>query len=137
MPAHFARPTLSGPLHVLFHVLIVVAGWGLFTWGWWRVVSGDPARPAVVVSLIIITLIVAPLITLYWVLHNRDIYLRKGPRLSGRTAVGGYSEDWTGRMVHAQFDKLRASYLVVIKNTAEDKYYMTPADALSARDPPQ
>ena len=132
---NFPRPALSGPLHRLLHVVIVIAGWAFFFWGWWRVVTGDPMRPAVISALIIVTVVVAPLLTMYWVLHNRDIYRRKGQRLSGRKAEDAYREDWVGRLVHARFDKLRDSHLIVIRNTPDDKYYMTQADALSTREP--
>lgn len=133
---HSPRPALSGPAHVFLHVLVVVIGWGIFGWGWWTVGFEQSPHPAVIASLILVTLIVAPLVTLYWVLHNRGIYLRKGPRLGVRSATEIYKQDWAGRLVHAKFDELRHSQLVIINSTPEDKYFLTPADSLNTKSAP-
>ena len=130
---HSTRPALSGPAHVFLHVLVVVSGWGIFGWSWWVVGIEQALHPAVITSLILVTFIVAPLVTLYWVLHNRDIYLQKGPRLGVSSATEIYKQDWAGRLVHAKFDELRQSQLVIINSTPEDKYFITPADLLNTK----
>lgn len=122
-----SRPTLSGPLHVLMHVLIIGAGWLIFGWSWWTVGFGQPFHPTVLATLIVITLILAPLITVFWVEHNRDIYSRKGQRRIGQRTHEVYQQDWTGRLVHAQFDTLRDSRMVMINSTQHDKYFMAEA----------
>lgn len=130
------RPTLSGPAHVFLHVLVVAIGWGIFGWSWWTVGFGQPFHPAVLATLIVLSIVIAPLVTLYWVEHNRDIYMRKGQRKGGRSIPENYQQDWTGRLVHAQFDALRHSQLVIINSTTDDKYFLTPADSLTTkRDP--
>ena len=125
------RPALSGPGHVFLHVLLVLIGWGIFGWGWWIVGFGQPFHPVVLATLIAITLILAPLLTFFWVHHNRDIYARKGQRRGVRSAPEIYQEDWTGRLVHAEFDALRNAQLVVINSTTDDKFFLTPANSLS------
>ena len=127
---HSTRPTLSGPVHVLLHVLVVAIGWGIFGWSWWTVGFNQPFHPTVLTILILLTLIIVPAVTLYWVEHNRDIYVRKGQRRGVHSAPEIYQHDWRGRMVHAQFDALRHSPLVIIDSTPDDKYFLTPADAL-------
>ena len=127
------RPALSGPLHVLLHGLIVVLGWVIFGWGWWTVAFDQPLRTPVLALLIVITLILAPLVTLYWVGHNRDIYERKGQRRGTRSVAEIYPQDWAGRRVHAQFDSLRHVPLVIINSTSDDKYFMTHTQFLISK----
>lgn len=133
---HSLRPALSGPVHVFLHVLVVVIGWGIFGWSWWTVGFEQSPHPAVFASLILVTLIVAPLVTLYWVLHNRGIYSRKGPRLGVSSATEIYKQDWAGRLVHANFEELRQSQLVIINSTPEDKYFLAPADSPNTKGAP-
>lgn len=127
------RPALSGPRHVFLHVLGVLIGWGIFGWSWWTVLFGQPFHPAVLAKLIALTLILAPLLTFWWVHHNRDIYARKGQRRGVRSAPEIYHEDWTGRLVHAEFNALRDSPLVVINSTTEDKFFLASPNSLSIR----
>lgn len=130
---HPPRPALSGPFHVFLHGLIVVMGWGIFGWCWWTVGFEQPLRATVLTTLILITLLIAPLMTLFWVAHNRDLYVRKGQRRGMRSAAEIYQNDWAGRRVHAQFGTLRHSSLVIINSTPDDKYFLTPLEILSKK----
>lgn len=129
------RPTLPGRVYVLLHVLVVAAGWGIFGWSWWTVGFSQPFHPAVLATVVVISMVVAPLVTLLWVEHNRDIYARKGQRRGLHSAPELYREDWAGRLVHARFGSLREAQLVIINSTPEDKYFLTPADSMRKREP--
>lgn len=126
------RPALSGPLHVLGHILLVLIGWGIFSGFWWLTLVRQSYDTANLTLLVAGALIVAPLMTLYWVLHNRRIYARKGPRRQAQTIAECYDRDWSGRPVRARFDRLRQSRLVVIRSTAEEKHFMTASDMLGS-----
>lgn len=116
--------------------MVVAVGWGIFGWGWWTVSSDQPFHPAVLATLIVLSIVIVPLVTLYWVEHNRDIYARKGQRRGGRSAPEHYQQDWTGRLVHAQFDTLRHAQRVIINSTADDKYFLTTTDSLTPKREP-
>jgi hypothetical protein len=89
--------------------------------------------PPLLALLIVITLILAPLVTLYWVGHNREIYERKGQRRGTRSVTESYPQDWVGRRVHAQFDSLRQVPLIIINSTSDDKYFMTHTQSLTSK----
>lgn len=129
------RPTLPRRVYLLLHVLVVAAGWGIFGWSWWTVGFGQPFYPAVLATVVVISFVLAPLVTLLWVEHNRDIYARKGQRTGLHTAPEHYREDWAGRLVHAQFGNLRQAQLVIINSTPEDKYFLTPAESIARHEP--
>lgn len=96
---------------------------------------GQPFHPVVLATVIVISLVLAPLVTLLWVEHNRDIYARKGQRKGVHSPPEHYQQDWAGRLVHAQFGTLRKAQLVIINSTPGDKYFMTPADSITRRQP--
>lgn len=126
----FQRPALSGPLHVAGHVILVAFGWLLFAYFWWVVSQQGPHSLTNIVWLLAIALVVLPIITLYWVMHNRGIHARKGPRRQVQVVESAYAQDWAGRPVHARFDQLRQARLITIHSTADEKHFLTPADRL-------
>lgn len=83
-----------------------------------------------IVWLLTSALVLLPIITLYWVLHNRGIYARKGPRQQVQIVEIPYEQDWAGRPVHAQFDQLKQAHLITIESTAEEKRFLAPIDSL-------
>lgn len=125
------RPALSGPLHVLWHVLLVLFGWALFCGFWWVTLFRQPLFPVELTLLVAGSLLLAPLVTLYWVMHNRGIHARKGPRRQARSVSESYSHDWAGRVVRAHFDALRRCSVVIVSGSAEEKYFLNAGDALS------
>lgn len=127
----FQRPALSGPLHVVWHLILVLAGWCLFGGFWW-IVLGQPPHPLTnIVWLLAGSLVLLPIVTLYWVLHNRGIYARKGPRRQVRVVEMRYAKDWAGRPVRAEFDQLRQARLITIHSTADDKFFQATPDSLT------
>jgi len=126
----FQRPALSGPLHVAWHIILVVFGWLLFGGFWWAVLQQGPHSLSNIIWLLAIALVVLPIVTLYWVMHNRGIHARKGPRRQVQVVESAYAQDWAGRPVHARFDQLRQARLITIHSTADEKYFLTPTDSL-------
>lgn len=129
------RPTLTGPLHVLMHVVIVLIGWFIFGWFWLKVLFEQTASPADLSWLVIGTLVVIPAITLGWVLHNRSLYARKGPRTHGRYVADTYTRDWMGRLVLASFDQLRRMPFVIIDATDTEKSFRSTNESLYIKQP--
>ncbi len=109
------RPRLKSTLVMLSHIILVGLGWALFFYFWVKVLGRDLATAKHAALLILIGLLVAPLITLFWVLHNKWIYQRKGARGRGYTPLETYDKDWSGRSVFAEFPLLkRTRYVDVI-----------------------
>ena len=87
------------------HALAIVAGWLLFFWGWHRVL----ARGADFGELRLLVLgaaIVVPVVTVSWILHNRGIHRRKGPRRQVAVATLDYRVDFHGRTIEGDFSAL-------------------------------
>ena len=79
-----------------------------------------------IVWLLVSALVLLPVVTLYWVLHNRGIYARKGPRLQVQVFEKAYTHDWTGRPVHAAFDQLRQAPRIIIHSSPDEKHFHVP-----------
>lgn len=122
------RPALSGPPHVIWHAIVVLFGWCLFGGFWWLVLLQESYPLSNIIWLLASSLILLPAITLYWVLHNRGIYARKGPRRQAQVVELAYTQDWAGRSVHAQFDQLKQARLITIHSTADEKHFLMPPD---------
>lgn len=118
------RPRLSGPLHVVRHVILVVAGWCTFGGFWWLVLLQEPYPLSDIIWLLVGTLVVLPAITLYWVMHNRGIYARKGPRRQVQVIETAYAQDWAGRPVRAEFGSIRQARIITISSTADEKRFL-------------
>jgi hypothetical protein len=106
----------------LAHLLAIVAGWALFFWGWQRVL----ARGTDFSELRLLMLgaaIVVPVVTVSWILHNRGIHRRKGPRRSVPEAVLDYQTDFNGRTVIADFSGLAWARRVDIVIEGASKRY--------------
>ena len=126
----FQRPALSGPLQVAWHVFLVLFGWGLFGGFWWTVLQQETSSLSNIVWLVACALVLLPVITLYWVLHNRGIYDRKGPRRHVHVVETKYAQDWAGRPVRAEFDQLKQARLITIHSTADEKHFHASPERL-------
>ena len=129
------RPVLSGPLHVLWHIILVIFGWCLFGGFWWLVLMQQSHPLSSIIWLIGGTLVLLPAITLYWVMHNRGIYARKGPRRQVQVVETAYTRDWAGRRVCAQFDAIKQSRLITIHSTVDEKHFLTAHAGFSQASP--
>ena len=113
---------LRGWLQRLVHVVAVSCGWVLFVWGWHEVL-GRPWDMRPLWWLILGSLVLLPLLTGAWILHNVGIHRRKGPRTGVRRVDERYRADWNGREVHADWAELAHARLVVIEVEGERKRY--------------
>lgn len=124
---HGDRPAQDGALRLwsrrLAHVLAVFVGWGLFCWGWQRVLAGHPDFRELRL-LMLGAAIVVPVVTVYWILHNQGIHRRKGPRRSVPAAELDYRTDFHGHEVEADFDALAQARCVDIVIEAGTKRYV-------------
>jgi hypothetical protein len=118
------RDPLRSPHQKFFHLFVVVSGWALFVLAWVRVASDLPDY-AVLAEMVIGTLVVAPLVTLYWVLHNLAIARVKGPRTRAIEAEAHYVRDWNGRDVVADWEAVRTAGITVIGIVDGRKVYRT------------
>ncbi|MFZ5574359.1 MAG: hypothetical protein ACOY5S_04035 [Pseudomonadota bacterium] len=118
------RPTLSRPLKTAWHVLLVASGWVVFGMFWWIVMPQDLNAFSSIARLIAVALFLLPAVTFYWVMHNRGIYDRKGPRRHVQRVTAPYPRDWAGRKVRADFEALRQVREITIIGTAEEKHYV-------------
>ena len=104
------------------HVLFVILGWVLFIW-FWHIAAGEPWDSAPLMFLIIGSIIVSPLVTLFWIFHNMGIYKRKGPRKGMANVQPFYDVDWSGREVTADWAALTSARVVVIEVDEFGKNY--------------
>lgn len=126
---HSKRPALSGPLHVAWHAILVLFGWFLFGGFWWIILQQGPHSLSGIIWLLASALIVLPIVTLYWVMHNRGIHARKGPRRQVQVVETTYTQDWAGRPVRADFDQLRQARRIIIHSAMNEKrFLMHPED---------
>jgi hypothetical protein len=108
------------------HTLAIVAGWGLFFWGWQRVLAGRPDFTELR-WLMIGAAIVVPVVTVSWILHNRGIHRRKGPRRSVAEVPLDYRIDFNGREVQGDFAALlREQRVEIVVDGATKRYAAAP-----------
>ena len=119
----FQRPALTGPHHVVWHIILVVLGWCLFGGLWWIVLRQTSNSLSSIIWLFAAALILLPIITFFWVLHNRGIYAHKGPRRHIQVVETHYEQDWMGRLIQANFDQLKQARNIIIQSTSEEKYF--------------
>lgn len=121
MSARPPRPAL-GLWRRLGQALVVALGWLGFVWMWIDVAQ----RPWEVRGLIWLiggSIVLLPLVTLYWVWHNRSIYRRKGPRRGAAAVDESYLRDWNGRTVQADWPVLRHARSITVQLQGEVKHY--------------
>lgn len=123
------RPALTGPLQSVWHAIIVTGGWILFAAFWWVVLPQSMQGFTGIVWILAGAILLLPLATLFWVMHNREIHFRKGPRRQVRLVAASYSHDWAGRPVRADFDTLRHAREIIILSSAAEKYFVAAGAA--------
>jgi hypothetical protein len=114
------------------HLLAVVAGWLLFFWGWYRVLASSPSFTTLG-QLVLGAAVVVPVVTVSWILHNRGIHRRKGPRRHVPTATLEYRTDFHGLEVAGDFRALQQAQHVQVVIEGARKVYRAKASAATAR----
>jgi hypothetical protein len=109
------RPRLTKPFQRFIHLFGLLAGWAIFVWFWWHVLTTQSIDHAVLGWLIIGSLVLFPLITFAWVAHNVALFHSKGARTQVREIKKQYSRDWTGRSVEANWPAIRAARAIDIR----------------------
>lgn len=120
--ARLSPTPLRGWPQRLLHLAALAVGWGLFFWAWHDVL-GQHWETRFLTWLVTGSLVILPLLTTAWVLHNVGIHRRKGPRTGLRKVEETYRHDWNGREVAADFAALARSSVVVIDVEGERKVY--------------
>ena len=113
--------------------LLVVAGWGLFVW-LWSLVIDQPYDARALRMLVAGCLVVVPVATLAWVLHNVGIHRRKGPRRNVLNIGSNYRVDFKGRRIIADWKLLDRARHVEIGVAGDLKFYRF-ARAVGETDP--
>lgn len=112
-PAAAAPQRPARPLRTLLHLLLLVAGWAGFVW-MWLLVATRPWESDRLLWLILGALVLVPLATGLWVVHNRSLYRRKGERRAVPVVDKPYRRDWRGRPVLADWAAMAVSPVVTI-----------------------
>lgn len=109
------RPRLASPFQRFLHLFGLLAGWTIFVWFWWHVLTTQSIAHALLAWLIVGSLVLLPLITLAWVSHNVALFRAKGARTQVRESTREYSQDWVSRRVEADWPALRAARAIDIR----------------------
>ncbi|MBL8344524.1 MAG: hypothetical protein JNN03_03715 [Rubrivivax sp.] len=100
----------------------------LFFWGWRRVLAATPDF-AQLRLLMLGAAVVVPVVTISWILHNRGIHRRKGPRRHVATARLEYGVDFNGRRIVADFRALaQARHVQIVVEGARKEYLVEATD---------
>jgi hypothetical protein len=113
---------LKGWRERVLHLAALAVGWAMFFWGWYDV-SGQPWDTTVLKWLLGGSLVILPLFTIAWILHNVGIHRRKGPRTRLREVDDSYLHDWNGREICADLTTVRSAPIVVIRIEGGRKVY--------------
>jgi hypothetical protein len=114
------------------HALLVATGWVGFAW-MWLLVARQRWEVEALAWLVGGSLVVLPLLTAAWVLHNRAIHRRKGERRAVAPVAMAYAHDWHGRAVQADWALLKRSRDVVVSVDSGTKHYARRLDRSAGR----
>lgn len=114
---------------------MVLAGWLLFAWCW-RVVTADHPSIGQLSDLLIGALVVVPVFTVSWVMHNLGIHRRKGPRRSVPAVEQRYERDYNGRLIHADWAALASVQRIDIVIDGDSKRFVVVAAGGAGRSGP-
>jgi hypothetical protein len=116
------RTPLASRLQALAHGVAILAGWWLFFWFWWGV-AGQPWESVDLQRLVIAAAVGFPLVTGGWIVHNRGIYKRRGPRRAIPPGPMLYDADFNGRRVDSDWAALQAERRIEISLDGDVKRY--------------
>lgn len=115
-------------LRGLLHALGVIVGWLLFALFWWLVLA-RPWESRDLWLLIVGSLVLLPIITAIWVVHNVALFRRRGPRRSVPAVDPVFDRDSLNRPLVADWALLRATQEVTIAFDGAAKRYSITAAA--------
>lgn len=117
-----AREAVRGWPRRIVHLVAIVFGWFVFFY-WWYLVAVQHWNKTLIALIILVTLLVAPAITVAWVAHNLSLFRRKGPRLGAPRVAMEYLRDWNGREIVADWKALDDQGLIVVSVEGDRKIY--------------
>lgn len=118
---------------MLRHLPWLIAGWLLFIWLWW-LVARQPWQVLGLQRLVLWAAVLFPAVTLAWIVHNRNIYRRLGPRRGLRVVPVQHLADFNGRTIDADWSVLQQAQEVVIDIDGHRKVYSAVPAAATAED---
>lgn len=110
----------------VLHVLIVLFGWAVFVW-FWVIVMGQAGSRADLWLLLVVSVLLFPVLTVAWVLHNLALYQRKGPRRNVPQVDVSYEVDFYGRRIEADWKRLAGQPRINIQIEGQVKRYVPAA----------
>lgn len=113
------------------HAAFIVLGWVVFAWSWIIVLS-RPIQTGNLWWLMGAASILAPALTLAWIMHNVGINRRKGPRRAGRATPLVYDLDFHGHRIDADWDFLRTAQCIEIGLNDEGVKWYRAVPAISS-----
>lgn len=118
------RQPLASVGHRIIHAVMILGGWFIYFWLWWRAIYVYDQSLSPLAGLFLFSVIIAvPTLTLIWILHNVRIFKRKGLRQGRTIAKDNYVSDWKGRRVTADWVDMKQTSSIVISVSGNDKQY--------------
>ncbi len=117
-------------------IVLAVSGWAVFAWLWWRAIQDGPTgaqlRGALIVAVIDLVIVLA---TILWILWNKNIYRRKGPRSTVPVVDFDYSVDALGTPVDVRVPadgSIRSIVIDIADDREQLRKIFTSADPATA-----
>lgn len=102
-------------VRLMLQILLAVASWLLFGWLWWRAIQYGPTethlRGTLIVALIDLVIVV---VTVLWIMWNKNIHRRKGPRTTVPAVDFDYMVDALGMPVEIRVPTGGSARFIVI-----------------------
>jgi hypothetical protein len=118
----------------LVHALGVIIGWLVFALFWWLVLA-RPWESRDLWLLIVGSLVLLPIITAIWVVHNVALFRRRGPRRSVPAVDPQFERDSLDRPLIADWSLVRTAQQVTIAHDGAAKRYSVTAQRIPAAVP--
>lgn len=119
----FKRPPLKPVWRQLLHLFLLCGGWALYVIFMIQSLyhPGFAIRPLLWVIGLSVTIL--PLITTLWISYNLRLYKKKGPRKHSVEVPETYTEDYMGRKIKADWEKLQHKKIIFIEIEKNQKIY--------------
>ncbi len=123
-------------IRLIVQIVLAVLGWALFVWLWLRAIHYGPTemhlRGTLIVAVIDLAIV---LTTMLWILWNKSIYRRKGPRSTVPPVDFHYSADALGTPVDVRVPadgSIRSIVVDIVNDGAQPRKVFTSVDPATA-----
>lgn len=108
-----------------FHVIIAVISWLLFFYLWYltfatKLFGLGPIRDLLTIAL---TGVAVSIIDIWWIMHNVNIYKKKGPRRAVNETEKIFDEDFFGRKIKSDWACVQQCDYLHITSSKDFKWY--------------